>query len=126
MPKTRTGIASRWNDERGFGFIKPDDGGDDIFCHRSALGESRDLRLDEGDKVEYEEVYDERKGKTNAGNVVVLGGGGGGSRGGGGGGGAVATIPVTAGHDPHLGVMVAATILATVEVVAAAAGGNER
>lgn len=80
----RIGTACRWNDEKGFGFIKPDDGGSDVFVHRSALGESRDLRLEEGDQVEFEEIYDDRKGKTCAGNVVVIGGGrGGGSRGGG-------------------------------------------
>eukprot|EP00930_Biecheleria_cincta_P049666 TRINITY_DN34866_c0_g1_i1.p1 TRINITY_DN34866_c0_g1~~TRINITY_DN34866_c0_g1_i1.p1 ORF type:complete len:133 (-),score=17.93 TRINITY_DN34866_c0_g1_i1:121-519(-) len=86
MPKVRTGTACRWNDERGFGFIKPDDGEGDIFVHRSALGESRDLRLEEGDKVEFEEVFDDRKGKTNAQNVRVIGGGGGGRGGRGGGG----------------------------------------
>mmetsp|Transcript_62395 Transcript_62395/g.120211 ORF Transcript_62395/g.120211 Transcript_62395/m.120211 type:complete len:129 (+) Transcript_62395:87-473(+) len=82
MPKIKTGTALRWRDDRGFGFIKPDDGGDDIFVHRNSLGEGRDQRLEEGDRVEYEECFDDRKGKTNAENVVVLEGGGG-SRGGG-------------------------------------------
>mmetsp|Transcript_62396 Transcript_62396/g.120213 ORF Transcript_62396/g.120213 Transcript_62396/m.120213 type:complete len:130 (+) Transcript_62396:87-476(+) len=86
MPKIKTGTALRWRDDRGFGFIKPDDGGDDIFVHRNSLGEGRDQRLEEGDRVEYEECFDDRKGKTNAENVVVLEGGGG-SRGGGKGGG---------------------------------------
>mmetsp|Transcript_14358 Transcript_14358/g.30133 ORF Transcript_14358/g.30133 Transcript_14358/m.30133 type:complete len:126 (-) Transcript_14358:64-441(-) len=82
--KVRTGKATRWNAERGFGFIQPDDGDADVFVHRSALGESRDLQLEEGDRVEFEDVFDERKGKSCAGNVVVVGGGGGGggSRGG--------------------------------------------
>mmetsp|Transcript_62394 Transcript_62394/g.120209 ORF Transcript_62394/g.120209 Transcript_62394/m.120209 type:complete len:129 (+) Transcript_62394:87-473(+) len=82
MPKIKTGTALRWNDDRGFGFIEPDDGGNNIFVHRRALGEGRDHRLEEGDRVEYEECYDDRKGKTNAENVVILEGGGG-SRGGG-------------------------------------------
>ena len=81
MGKVRTGTACRWNDEKGFGFIKPDDGEADVFVHRSALGQSRDLRLEEGDKVEFEEVYDDRKGKTNAQNVSVIGGGGSGGGG---------------------------------------------
>eukprot|EP00419_Tripos_fusus_P057480 CAMPEP_0172928626 /NCGR_PEP_ID=MMETSP1075-20121228/218074_1 /TAXON_ID=2916 /ORGANISM="Ceratium fusus, Strain PA161109" /LENGTH=176 /DNA_ID=CAMNT_0013789913 /DNA_START=69 /DNA_END=598 /DNA_ORIENTATION=+ len=72
MPKMKTGTALRWNDDRGFGFIKPDDGGNDIFVHRRALGEGRDHRLEEGDRVEYEECYDDRKGKTNAENVGYL------------------------------------------------------
>ena len=73
----RTGKAGRWNDDKGFGFIKPDDGGADVFVHRSALGESRDLRLETGVMVEFEEVYDERKQKTNAQKVSVIDGGGG-------------------------------------------------
>lgn len=83
MPRVRSGKAVRWNEERGFGFIECDDGGPDIFIHRSALGESRDLRLHEGDRVEFEEIRD-RHDKICAGNVEIIessGGGGGGGRG---------------------------------------------
>mmetsp|Transcript_71740 Transcript_71740/g.171429 ORF Transcript_71740/g.171429 Transcript_71740/m.171429 type:complete len:136 (-) Transcript_71740:263-670(-) len=75
MPKT--GTARNWNDDKGFGFITPDDGGEDVFCHRTALQDGAQSFSD-GDKVEYDEQFDDRKGKTRASNVYVLGGGGGG------------------------------------------------
>merc|ERR1719272_597530 len=88
------GTACRWN-ERGFGFIKPADGGEDLFCHVSGIQDGNMLR--EGDEVEYETKFDDRKGKDHATNVTGghteerrSGGGGGGyddRRGGGGGGG---------------------------------------
>mmetsp|Transcript_36975 Transcript_36975/g.85410 ORF Transcript_36975/g.85410 Transcript_36975/m.85410 type:complete len:187 (+) Transcript_36975:196-756(+) len=61
------GIACRWND-RGFGFIKPNKGGDDVFCHVSAITDGNCLR--EGDEVEFKSVYDERKGKERAERVI--------------------------------------------------------
>ncbi|GAX86656.1 hypothetical protein CEUSTIGMA_g14064.t1 [Chlamydomonas eustigma] len=91
------GVAGRWN-ERGFGFIKPNDGGDDVFCHVSAIQDGNCLA--EGATVYFDKVYDDRKGKDRAENVTGgttsndRGGGGGrggdrgygGDRGGGGGG----------------------------------------
>ena len=87
------GVALRWN-EKGFGFIKPDDGGEDIFCHFSGIDDGKCLM--EGAKVEYRKTYDERKGKYRAEQVTGgsaepeagFGGGGfgGGGYGGGGGG----------------------------------------
>jgi cold shock CspA family protein len=62
-----TGIAQRWN-EKGFGFIKPDDGGEDLFCHFSAIQDGRCLVM--GSKVEFRRVYDERKGKDRAEEVT--------------------------------------------------------
>merc|ERR1719453_1955828 len=61
------GTACRWN-ERGFGFIKPSDGGEDLFCHVSCIEDGNMLR--EGDTVEYESVYDDRKGKYRAERVT--------------------------------------------------------
>eukprot|EP00808_Paulinella_micropora_P000291 g33166.t1 len=65
--KRKTGTAARWND-KGFGFIKPDDGGDNIFCHFSAIEDGN--CLEEGAKVEYEVEYDESKGKDRAERVT--------------------------------------------------------
>ncbi len=53
------GTATRWN-EKGFGFIKPDDGDEDVFCHFSAITDGDSLQ--EGDSVEYEKVFDDKKG----------------------------------------------------------------
>jgi len=81
--KRLKGEAARWN-PRGFGFIKPSDGGEDLFCHVSAITDGNVLR--EGDTVEYMAEYDDRKGKYRA--IEVTGGRReeeGGGRGGGGG-----------------------------------------
>ena len=53
------GTALRWN-ERGFGFIKPDDGGDDLFCHVSQITDGN--ALSEGATVHFVKVFDERRG----------------------------------------------------------------
>jgi len=77
-----TGTVKRWNDERGFGFISPDDGGEDIFVHRSALGGGAEY-LEENSQVDFESRWDDRKQKMAAASCTPLGGGGGGGGGGG-------------------------------------------
>jgi len=86
------GYVVNWNEEKGFGFIKPDHGGDDVFAHVSGLKDGDALK--EGSEVTYEEIYDDRKGKYRAEGVTgccdrrdVKGRGGGGGWGKGGGGG---------------------------------------
>ena len=62
-----TGVALRWSD-RGFGFIKPDKGGDDLFCHFSAIEDGRCLI--EGNKVEFTRSFDDRRNKERAEQVT--------------------------------------------------------
>jgi CspA family cold shock protein len=47
-----TGTVKRWFAYRGYGFITPDEGGEDVFVHNSEIEGKRSLR--EGEKVEYE------------------------------------------------------------------------
>merc|ERR1712136_559199 len=60
----------------GFGFIQPEDGGDDVFCHVTGLKDGEGS-VDEGDTVRFKVSYDDRKGKDRAVDVVRSGGGGG-------------------------------------------------
>ncbi|MFK3781214.1 cold-shock protein [Agrobacterium sp. NPDC089420] len=65
-----TGTVKFFNDDRGFGFITPENGGQDVFVHVSALQRSDSLR--EGDKVSFEVGQDRKTGKSKAENVSVL------------------------------------------------------
>lgn len=50
-----TGIVKRWVSEKGFGFIKPDGGGKDLFVHFSNIvGIDGRVDLEEGQAVNYE------------------------------------------------------------------------
>ncbi len=71
MAKETQGILKTWKDDRGFGFIKPDDGSDDIFIHISALkGFVR--RPYRGDVIYYE-VEQTEDGKSKAVNARIEG-----------------------------------------------------
>ena len=63
-----TGTVKWFNESKGFGFITPDDGGDDLFVHFSAIQGSGFKTLNEGQKVGYE-TEQGPKGPA-AGNVV--------------------------------------------------------
>merc|ERR1712083_389543 len=67
------------------GFITPMGGGDEVFVHRKVNGDDRSAYLSEGDEVEYEVEYDDRKGKYAASSCTGFKTGGGGGGGGGGG-----------------------------------------
>jgi len=64
-----TGTVKWFNSTKGFGFIQPDDGGQDVFVHISAVERAgmRDLR--DGQKISYEVVADRRSGKSSAENL---------------------------------------------------------
>jgi cold shock protein len=59
-----TGKVKMFNEQRGFGFIRPDDGGADIFFHVSALREGDEIP--EGKAVSFETGPDLKTGKIKA------------------------------------------------------------
>ena len=66
-----TGTVKWFNPAKGYGFIEPEDGGNDAFVHISAVERAGLTILREGQKVEYELVPGD-KGKIAADNLVVL------------------------------------------------------
>lgn len=65
-----TGRVSHYDDDRGFGFIVPDDGGADVFVHASYLVNADALKKEQ--RVSFETVMDDRRGKPRADKVRVL------------------------------------------------------
>ena len=55
------GTVKWFSGDKGYGFIKPDDGGEDDFVHHTGIAGEGFKTLDEGDKVTYE-VSEGRKG----------------------------------------------------------------
>ncbi|ATQ42883.1 cold-shock protein [Caulobacter mirabilis] len=67
-----TGTVKWFNGTKGFGFIQPDDGGNDVFVHISAVERAGLRSLNEGQKVSYELEQDRRSGKMSAGQLQAL------------------------------------------------------
>lgn len=66
---TTTGTVKWFNEQKGFGFIAPTAGGEDVFVHMSAVQKSGMRGLREGQKVSFDLEIDPRKGKQNAVNL---------------------------------------------------------
>jgi cold shock protein len=66
-----TGTVKWFNSQKGFGFIRPDDGSTDVFVHISAVERAGLYGLDEGQKISYEVVADRRTGKSSADQLKV-------------------------------------------------------
>jgi CspA family cold shock protein len=58
-----TGTVKFYNDQKGFGFIQPDNGEKDVFVHATALERAGISGLREGQKVTFETQNDPRSGK---------------------------------------------------------------
>lgn len=64
-----TGTVKWFNATKGFGFIQPDNGGEDAFVHISAVERAGMRGLNEGQKITYELVKDRKSGKMSADNL---------------------------------------------------------
>ena len=65
-----TGTVKWFNPTKGFGFIQPEEGGNDVFDHITAVQASKLDGLEEGQKVSYE--LEESRGKTAAVNLQLV------------------------------------------------------
>ena len=59
-----TGTVKWFNDQKGYGFIAPDDGGKDVFVHHTAIQEQGFRSLQEGQKVQFELQQDAKGGRA--------------------------------------------------------------
>jgi cold shock protein len=61
-----SGTVKWFNSQKGFGFIQPDAGGNDVFVHISAVERAGIPTLIEGQKVSFDLMVDKRSGKYSA------------------------------------------------------------
>jgi CspA family cold shock protein len=66
------GTVKFFNTQKGFGFIAPEDGSSDVFVHISAVEQAGMRDLHEGQRVSFDVVTDQRRGKTNAQNLKAI------------------------------------------------------
>jgi CspA family cold shock protein len=73
IPMAMAGIVKFFNAERGYGFIKPDDGARDVFVHITAVERAGLKSLNEGQRISFD-VEPDKKGKgPKAVNLIVTG-----------------------------------------------------
>src|SRR5262245_36514295 len=71
FPMAMSGTVKFFNSERGYGFIKPDDGGRDVFVHITAVERAGLKSLNEGQRISFD-VEPDKKGKgPKAVNLVI-------------------------------------------------------
>ncbi|MFD2264203.1 cold-shock protein [Lacibacterium aquatile] len=67
-----TGTVKWFNAQKGYGFIQPADGSNDVFVHISAVERSGLGSIVEGQKLSYELEQDKRSGKYSAGQLQAV------------------------------------------------------
>lgn len=65
-----SGTVKWFNPTKGYGFIQPSDGGNDVFVHISAVERAGMTTLTEGQKLEFE-LETDRSGRNSAGALTV-------------------------------------------------------
>lgn len=65
----KLGTVKFYNGQKGYGFIAPDDGSNDVFVHASALERAGMHSLNEGQKVSFDTQEDRRSGKIAVGTI---------------------------------------------------------
>ena len=65
----QTGTVKWFNATKGYGFIQPDNGEKDVFVHISAVEQAGLSGLNDGQKVTFDLVRDQRSGKVSAGQL---------------------------------------------------------
>ena len=70
MSEVKQGTVKWFNNAKGFGFIQPDEGGNDVFVHITALHASGVETLKEDDAVSYD-LVDGRDGRSAAENIKL-------------------------------------------------------
>ncbi|MFY0610186.1 MAG: cold-shock protein [Hyphomicrobiaceae bacterium] len=66
-----SGTVKFYNDQKGYGFIAPDNGNKDVFVHATALERAGIHGLSEGQKVSFDTEIDQRSGKTAVANIQL-------------------------------------------------------
>ena len=66
-----SGTVKFYNDQKGFGFIQPDNGEKDVFVHATALERAGITGLREGQKVKFDTQSDPRSGKIAVGTIEM-------------------------------------------------------
>jgi CspA family cold shock protein len=67
----QVGTVKFYNDQKGYGFIQPDDGSKDVFVHATALERAGMHALQEGQKVSFDTQEDKRSGKIAVGTIEL-------------------------------------------------------
>jgi cold shock protein len=66
-----TGTVKFYNEQRGFGFIQPSEGGKDVFVHASALAQAGVHNLADGQKLQFD-LEQDSKGRDAASNLQLI------------------------------------------------------